>query len=167
MIVFWIVLVVWSAALLRGAVALIYSYTNRDKTKVLAPTHDPEFGIYNGHVCLTWDINRIERELGGTDFTLCENKECPGCYPADIAKIGTALSNYAKSICPACGERLPTRGACKTCLIEWERVKARTRTVVHRDTDWDCPGCDERPERPDSGIELRVPKGYRLTDARP
>lgn len=62
------------------------------------PVNDPEFGIFKGYVCPTWDHNRIERELGGTDFTPCGNEECPACYPEDKPEQFPVLA------CPCCSE---------------------------------------------------------------
>ena len=48
---------------------------------------DPEYGIYQGYPCPVWNDNRIERELGGTDFARCSNEECPSCYEHGICAV--------------------------------------------------------------------------------
>lgn len=47
----------------------------------LEVVHDPDFGIFAGYVCPTWEHNRLERALDGTDFIPCDNIECGSCYP--------------------------------------------------------------------------------------
>lgn len=67
------------AFLMAGGAVLAIYLNRKDEVPELELTNDPEFGVYNGYACSTWDYNRIERELGGTDFLSCGYVECGGC----------------------------------------------------------------------------------------
>lgn len=54
---------------------------NEQRKALNTVVDDPDFGIFNGYVCPTWEHNRLEKALDGTDFIPCDNIECAACYP--------------------------------------------------------------------------------------